>query len=53
MNRTKYVESSGLDENNISTPRDLAILTNYALKKSIIKELVGTYQAEVVTASGL
>jgi len=52
MRRTKYVEASGLDEKNISTPRDLAILTTYALKKDIIRELVRTYQTEVVTASG-
>jgi len=52
MEKTKYVEASGLSEKNISTPRDLAILTSYALRKDIIRELVGTYQTEVVTASG-
>lgn len=52
MKKTKYVEASGLDERNRSTPRDLNILANYALENKTFREIVRTYQTNITTAEG-
>jgi len=47
LTRTKYIEATGLDEQNISTAKDVSHLTEYALKNSFFKEIVKTYTATI------
>ncbi len=52
MKKTKFVESTGLSENNRSTVKDLSLLTKYALKKETFRQMIKTYQSVVRTTSG-
>ena len=52
MTKTKFVEATGLSEKNISTPRDLSLLTSYALRKDLFRQIIKIYSTNIKTKSG-
>jgi D-alanyl-D-alanine carboxypeptidase (penicillin-binding protein 5/6) len=52
LENTKFVESTGLDEKNVSTVKDLAFLTSYALKNPYILRDVSTKEYTAISSDG-
>ncbi|MCX6811432.1 MAG: hypothetical protein NT039_01935, partial [Candidatus Berkelbacteria bacterium] len=50
LKEMKFEDSSGISENNTSSPSDLAILMNYAMRNPVFREVMATTQ---YTASAL
>lgn len=50
LKNTHYLDPAGLDDTGHSSPRDLAILTSYALTKPLFREIVATPKYTVWSA---
>ena len=50
MTHTRYVETTGLDERNVSTAADIARVLEVAAKNPLIHEITTTQKYEVATA---
>jgi D-alanyl-D-alanine carboxypeptidase len=44
MKNTKYLDSSGINDGNITTTKDLSILMDYAMRDATFREIIGTIQ---------
>jgi D-alanyl-D-alanine carboxypeptidase (penicillin-binding protein 5/6) len=49
---SSFDESTGLSEDNISTANDIKKMTNYALKKVLIKEYINLEEATITSQEG-
>jgi D-alanyl-D-alanine carboxypeptidase len=52
LEKTHYVEASGLDQGNVSTVRDLALLSNYALNNKEFAQAVSLVQYDANSVDG-
>jgi len=52
LENTHFLDPAGLNDNGYSTPRDLAILANYALRHPIFREIVKTSETTITSADG-
>lgn len=49
LKHTNYRDPAGLDDEGHSTPRDLAILMEYALRNPLFKQIAGTYKHTITS----
>jgi len=52
FSKTYFVEPSGLEQGNVSTPREIAFLMGYALRNPVFAKIVKTDQTEIVSTGG-
>ncbi len=52
LRNTHYYSVEGLDDRGHSTPRDLALLTSYALENPLFRKIVSTPQYTITSADG-
>lgn len=53
LKNTGFKDPAGLDDSGYSTPRDLAIMTAYALKNEIFSSIIKTPEVNIVADNGI